>query len=332
MPGMFDRDDRLGAWIPITDAMRSRVRALGPRALERLHAFGLDDRRESAFALVLAGAAPLAGLLLLDWDPVSVLLALFLNLLTVMAEDVGKILRSIGRRDEMQREATEDQYVWRVAASSRIIAASCTGSTCRAMRNWTRSTAATATRSGFRRRWRSRSSGSVCCCCSATARSTRIPPGSSTAPCRTWRSCSRRPRSTIGTSHPHWRRAGSVRLQTSGETGLMVMMMGLALMGALSLRRRDLPEASSLALVFCAATIGYGLWRALRLLRLSATARWLKTDLERPQPLAEARERLARRRVGARRPENKTRPEPGSIRWPPDRARRGAPGVSRATG
>ena len=298
---MSASEDRIGAWIAITDDMRRRVRELGPRALERLHAFGLDDRREAAFALALAGAAPLTGLLLLDWDPISALLALFLNLLTILAEDIGKILRSNGRRAEMQREATEDDYVWRVArelADRRGFVHE---------KNLPGEAQVDAEDGGNRYAvWYMvplilgvvgfallllLGDGSI------YAHRAQFVYGTApslallfaTAAFHHWN------------RHPHWRRAGSVRLQTAEQTSMMVFVMGLTLMGALSARNRNVPEASMLALVLCTAPIGYGLWRAWRLLRLRATARWLKADLERAQPLVEARDRLVQRRLGARR-------------------------------
>jgi hypothetical protein len=256
--------------------MRQLLRALAPGALERLDAFGRDDRRESAVAVLLAGGAPMAGLLLLDWDPTSVLLALFLNLLTIVVEDLVKIRLSLARRRaEVLREAVEDEYVWLVARAladglDRVSAKDLP--TEKRLENgeggdasWFAASLAFAT-SGFGL-FMLLGDGSV------YAHPVRF--AYATAPnlllvvvmagFHRWN------------QHPHWRRAGSVRLQTCWQTALAVFMLGMTLAGALAPGRGRPAEESTVALLLCVATLAYGLFCAWRLWTLGNAAYWLRS-------------------------------------------------------
>jgi hypothetical protein len=103
------------AWIALTPAMSERMFRHAAAAIERLEAFGRDDRRESAFALILAAAAPMAGMLLLDWEVSAVIAALWVNLLLGLTDDIVKLIRSHGRWIDVSRAALADTYVWTVA-------------------------------------------------------------------------------------------------------------------------------------------------------------------------------------------------------------------------
>lgn len=102
-------------WIEITPRYEQIALHHGAAALDRLLAFGLADRREAAIATMLAGGVPLVGLLLLDWSPATAVLALLLNLLLAMYEDLWKILRARGRLAEQQQLRDQDEFVWRIA-------------------------------------------------------------------------------------------------------------------------------------------------------------------------------------------------------------------------
>jgi len=103
------------AWIELTPRYVDALHRHGAAALERLRAFGYADRRESGIALLLAGGVPLAGMLLLDWSPASVVLAVLLNLLLNLYGDLWKILRKRGRLEEQARWCIQDDFVWPVA-------------------------------------------------------------------------------------------------------------------------------------------------------------------------------------------------------------------------
>ncbi|HET7842524.1 MAG TPA: hypothetical protein VFL14_00115 [Xanthomonadales bacterium] len=101
--------------VPITPAHDVALGNYGPGALDRLRAFGLADRRESAVAVALAGAVPLAGLLLLGWSPASTVLALLLNVLIGLHQDLWTIFRAHGRLAVMEQLSNQDAFVWHVA-------------------------------------------------------------------------------------------------------------------------------------------------------------------------------------------------------------------------
>src|SRR4029077_7381444 len=71
------RSDQRG--LPITQAMRMRARELGVAALERLDHYGMEDRREAAFNLLLGATAPLLGMTGLGWPPKTVMFSLLIN-------------------------------------------------------------------------------------------------------------------------------------------------------------------------------------------------------------------------------------------------------------
>ncbi len=100
---------------PISRAMSARLRELAPEAMKRMSAFGLADRRDSAWALLLAPLAPVAGWLLLGWSAGTVLACLLINLAIALIDDLWKILRAEGDHADLQRECLEDSFVWPVA-------------------------------------------------------------------------------------------------------------------------------------------------------------------------------------------------------------------------
>lgn len=102
---------------PITPAMLAGLVQLGPAAIERHDAFGRADRREAVIALALAGGAPLAGLVVLGWEPAVVIVSLLLNLLLRVGDDIARVMRSHGRLQEFERLQVEDEFVWPVAGA-----------------------------------------------------------------------------------------------------------------------------------------------------------------------------------------------------------------------
>lgn len=107
-------------WGPITGEMRELLFEFAPAALERIETYGFDDRRETAWALLLAPAVPFVGLMLFGWSTGDALFVLLLNLLVGLADDVGKVLRAGLSWDEIRRDAVQDAFVWRLASAMRI--------------------------------------------------------------------------------------------------------------------------------------------------------------------------------------------------------------------
>jgi hypothetical protein len=104
-------------WGPITGEMRDLLRHFAPTAIERANEYGFDDRRESAWALLLAPVAPLLGLMFFSWSTGDALSVLLLNLLVGLADDVGKVLRAGASWVEIRQDAVRDAFVWRLATA-----------------------------------------------------------------------------------------------------------------------------------------------------------------------------------------------------------------------
>jgi hypothetical protein len=95
--------------------MRVRARELGVAALERLDHYGMEDRREAAFNLLLGAAAPLLGMTLLGWPPKTAMFSLLINLLLALLDDLVKIAQSRGRWAQALKDRVEDEFVWPMA-------------------------------------------------------------------------------------------------------------------------------------------------------------------------------------------------------------------------
>jgi hypothetical protein len=104
-------------WGPITGEMHELLDHFAPAAIERATGYGFDDRRESAWALLLAPMAPLFGLMFFGWSTGDALSVLLINLLIGLLDDVGKVLRAGASWAEIRHDAVRDAFVWRVAAA-----------------------------------------------------------------------------------------------------------------------------------------------------------------------------------------------------------------------
>jgi hypothetical protein len=263
--------------MPVTHELRLRVRELGVAALQRIDDFGMDDRRESAFAILLAGASPLAGLLLLGWEPATVVLALFLNLLLTLVEDWLKILRSLNRLPEVRRERVEDEFVWPVARAlalgRRTVNAKNLPSEQQIAQGRTEFPLWFPTLFAFVTVGLASmlllGDGSV------YAHSERVAYGIA-------------PNVILAlvmsafhryNHHPHWRRAASVRLQTAAHTACMIAAVGTGTLLDLTPRRGPMLDETTLAQLSCALVLVYGAWRVWRLLSLRDAARWLRQSI-----------------------------------------------------
>lgn len=265
-------------WIPITSDMKEYVYQYAGSAIERLESFGMDERRESAYALILAGAAPLAGMLLLGWAPVVVVATLLINLLLGLTEDIIKIIRSHGHWDETMRACVEDEYVWPVAQAmargrrtvfGRHLASSEgieQGRTQQPL--WFAAVMAYAVAGGC------------------------LPllygPGAALGQGE-WVFLGSLPSLVFSLAlglihglnhHPHWRLGGSVRLQTSALNGFFIAALGLVPFLILTAPSDDpLLSENELAFLGSAATVAYGAYRVLGISGLRHTARWLKRSM-----------------------------------------------------
>lgn len=269
----------MSAWVPITHEMRALLQRLGGRALERFDTFGFGDRRESAVALMLAGAAPLVGMAIMDWDAGATLAVLLVNLLIGISDDLVRIAVAMRRSGTAFRERAEDEFVWPVAHAL--------------------------------------ARGEKTVYAKFLPSAAQIESGSTQSP--TWLAAGLAylvggftafmltgPGSPLGSGehlvlgtlpnlglslafgllhglnrHPHWRQAGSVRLQTVATTAYFTAIIGGIVFFAIM--TPSLAPAQAWGLVWMAgiSTLGYGAWRLLALQRLHYTARWLKRSLRR---------------------------------------------------
>ena len=102
---------------PITGEMRELLAHFAPTAIERADDYGFDDRRESSWALLLAPMAPFLGLIFFGWSTGDALSVLLINLLIGLLDDVGKVLRAGASWTEIRLDAVRDAFVWRVASA-----------------------------------------------------------------------------------------------------------------------------------------------------------------------------------------------------------------------
>lgn len=270
---MAGRATSISAWIPVTRELRETLYANADAAIDRLESFGMDDRRESAFALLLAGAVPLLGMLLLGWEAAGALAVLLVNLLVGLSDDILKILRSRGRWDEVRKARVQDEFVWPVAHAlargNRTVYAKFLPSAQDVEAGRTQSPLWFAALLAYL------VAGFSLFLLSGPG--ARIGTGSAmffgSVPSVAL---------VIGTSlfhgwnrHPHWRQAGSVRLQTTTSTGFFIALLGSVPFLVLSSPRARNVDGAMLAWVACLATLAYGGWRISALPGLRYTAQWL---------------------------------------------------------
>lgn len=261
----------------ITPALRARMLELAPGAIERYQDFGRADRREGAIALLLAGAAPLAGLLLLRWEPAAVVVSLLLNLLFGLTDDIVSILRARGRSEQVQRERVEDEFVWPLAD------ALARGRATLHARRMPREAHLAQVRS------KNPLSGSAFLAYlmaafalplmyghgAALGSGTMVVLGSAPSLLLTV---------TFGVlhgvnRHAAWRRAASVRLQTSAATAFFLFYLGLLVFFVAVLPQNPPLSERQLAVVASVATLGYGAWRVRTLYGMDFSLRVLKRKL-----------------------------------------------------
>lgn len=270
---MAGRTTSISAWLPVTRELRETLYANADAAIDRLESFGMDDRRESAFALLLAGAVPLLGMLLLGWEAAGALAVLLVNLLVGLSDDILKILRSRGRWDEVRKARVQDEFVWPVAHAlargNRTVYAKFLPSAQDVEAGRTQSPLWFAALLAYL------VAGFSLFLLSGPG--ARIGTGSAmffgSVPSVAL---------VIGTSlfhgwnrHPHWRQAGSVRLQTTTSTGFFIALLGSVPFLVLSSPRAGNVDGAVLAWVACLATLAYGGWRISALPGLRYTAQWL---------------------------------------------------------
>lgn len=278
---------RATAWLPITHDLRERLYAHGGAAIARLESFGMDDRRESAFAVLLAGAAPVAGMLLLDWEPGPTIAVLLINLLIGLTDDLVRIALSMERRTATLQERVEDEFVWPVARAMAV--------------------------------------GRTTVYAKMLPSESDIASGRSQSP--TWLAAGLAyliggftvfmltgSGSPMGTGdllflgslpslalslvfsllhgvnrHPHWRQAGSVRLQTVATTGYFVSIIGAVVFMTIASPTFKASNGDALAWIACVATLLHGGWRVWRLQLLRDSSRWLKRSMQRMGRSSDAR-------------------------------------------
>lgn len=81
------RNPQSSALVKITPVDIARVRQHGPAAIEYYRRFGLAEARSRAFSLVVSGAIPIVGLLLLGWSPTAMVIFMLLDAwLTVVGD------------------------------------------------------------------------------------------------------------------------------------------------------------------------------------------------------------------------------------------------------
>jgi hypothetical protein len=243
----------------ITPELRARMLRLSPAAIERFESFGRADRREGAIAVLLAGAAPLAGLLLLGWEPAAVLVSLLLNLLLGLADDAVKILIARGRSLEVRQERAEDEFVWplaRTLARGRVAMPA----------KWLPSESDL-----VELRSQMPLAGAILMACMSSGLALPLMYGSGASiGSGTMVVLGSLPSVllTVGFSilhgfnrHAEWRRAASVRLQTSAATGFFIFYLGMFVLLGVASPHKPLLSEHALAVVCTTVTMGFGGWR-----------------------------------------------------------------------
>ena len=276
---MAERMRQGSAWVPITPSTREVMYAYAGGALERLESYGMDDRRESAYALILASAAPLIGLILLGWEPAGVIFVLLINLLIGLTDDIIKVIRSRRSWSDVLHACAEDEYVWRVARSlargGRTVYGKLLSTPEQIELGQTQSVLWFAALLAYL----------VAGLCVLFLK----------GPGAVWGSGSEACLGSVPSllmalllsgfhavnHHPHWRMAGSTRMQTSAHSAFFIAAMATIPFFVLTLQ--DIPPASDrkLAYVLSLATLGYGLYRVWSLQGLQYTAKWLSRSMER---------------------------------------------------
>ncbi len=275
---MFERTRQGSAWVEITRPMRELMHVYADGALERLESYGMDDRRESAYALILASAAPLIGLILLGWEPAGVVFVLLINLLIGLTDDIIKVIRSRSSWSDMLHACAEDEYVWRVARSlargGTIVYGKLLSTPEQIERGQTQSVLWFAALMAYL----------VAGLCVLFLKGYGAVGGSGSE-------------AFLGSvpsllmalllsafhavnHHPHWRMAGSTRMQTSAHTAFFIAAMTAIPFFVLTLQNTPPGSDRKLAYVLSFATLGYGLYRVWALRGLQYTARWLQRSME----------------------------------------------------
>lgn len=267
------------AWVPITRDMRELMYAHGSAAIARLEAFGMDDRRESAFAVLLAGTAPLAGMTVLGWEPGATITVLLINLLIGLTDDLVRIAVSMERRLATLQERVQDQFVWPVARALAVgrttVYAKFLPSASDLVNGHTPSPTWLAAGLAYL----------IGGCTAFLLTGSGSPMGSGDL--LFLGSLPSLALSLLSSllhglnHHPHWRQAGSVRLQTVATTGHFISIIGGAVFLAIAAPTFNPSSGRVLAWMACLATLLHGGWRVWRLPLLRDTARWLKRSMQR---------------------------------------------------
>jgi len=282
------------AWIPLTPAMSELMFRHAPAAIARLDAFGRDDRRESAFALILAAAAPLAGMFLFGWEVTAVIAALWVNLLLGLTDDIAKLIRSHGRWVDASRAALADAYVWTVAG------AMARGSRTVYGKDLPGEVAIARGESPVLVWWIALMAYLTAGLCLLLLHG----PGAARGSGNLWFLATLPSLlMLIGFSvfhavnhHPHWRLAGSVRLQTTvGNASFITAAAGFQFIFISSTHEPPFGDEGT-AILTCLAAIAFAAWRLFALSRMAAATAWLKPSLWHRE---QARVRAAERRSAA---------------------------------
>lgn len=110
MAGHSTRKPPAAAAVKITPADIDRVRQHGPVAIDYYRNFGLAEARSRAVSLVLSGAIPIVGLLLLDWSPAAMVVFMLIDAWMTVASDWLRLglaapwLRASHARDHLAGE------------------------------------------------------------------------------------------------------------------------------------------------------------------------------------------------------------------------------------
>lgn len=256
--------------------MSERLRELAPSAMIRLGAFGLADRRDSAWTLLLAPLAPATGGLLLGWSAGTVLACLLINLAIALIDDLWKILRAEGDHADLQRECLEDSYVWPLAIA-------------RAQRRAAVYSKYLPTLAQLDEPETARQPIIVLPLVAFVAVGLILPILSLVAdaapnvagvlPSLLLFAIANALQATR--HHVHWRRAGSVRIATVTWNAVLVITVAM-----ISLMLIDSEDLVGAAVIACLVVTGVGAWRLSRLPRLKLAMTWLtQIDLRQPPAL-----------------------------------------------
>ncbi len=258
-------------FVPITVAMTARMRELAPAATTRLRGFGLADRLESAWALLLSPLAPMLGWLLLGWSSDTVLACLLINLGIGLVDDLWKILRSDGGPDQLQRECLHDQFVWPIAIARALGRDAVYGKTLPTLHDLDAPISVNRQPVIVIPLLALLAAGAVLFILSLVPSSQASTGGvvAGTLPNLLLFAIANAVQATG--RNPHWRRAGSVRIATVTTNALL--LISVALISLAMLEREDFAGAAVLG---SGLAIGLGAWRLHRRARLRLAATWLE--------------------------------------------------------